>query len=374
MMMKRKFWWVDTTDLALALAKVEAVRTKQLSDWHWASWDEQDFFNPQEAELSLLREIGIPSIFSDGKVVCCQGLPTFHQKISKMLDEIPDGILLIVMAPVLRTTSLYLKAKKDNEKFEVDELEDISDPKKRLAFISERAEKIGVRLDNECCHMLAQMCGNSRDMISVELKKLKAYSEDGTVTHSDILAVCVGEGEAVLFELTSKILARNTEQAHEWMKRLLISTDPHAVVGFLCSWARVMCLVAGCKCDVERSKTAAAGLYKLEKIEGNRAKKALMYPTLGRFYHAAKELEGSPYAPYWPWVVMAECHRLEFATRFITGKDDLAKETHRFLERIMSEEGASSLRPIPLPAVITEREDRRKTKKYEVVDESPKND
>ena len=101
-MMKRKFWWVDTTDLTLANAKVEAVKTKQLSDWHWISWDEQDFPTPQEAELSLLREVGIPSIFSDGKVVCCQGLPSFHQKVSKILDEIPEGILLIVMAPILR--------------------------------------------------------------------------------------------------------------------------------------------------------------------------------------------------------------------------------------------------------------------------------
>jgi hypothetical protein len=373
-MMKRKFWWLDTTDLTLARAKLEIVKGKQLKDWDWISWDEQDFSSPQEAELSLLREIGIPSMFSDGKAICCQGLPSFHQKVAKALPEIPDGILLIVMSSILKTTTLYLTAKKDEERYKVDEVEDISTPKTRVAFVAQRAEKIGIRLDEQCCRMLAEMCGNSHDMISNELKKLRDYSEDGTISVSDIDAACVGEGEAAMFDLSGKIVAGNKAQAHESLRRILLTFDPHALVSYLCGWARTMCLVSGCKYDVERSKLAATKLYKLEKVDDRRARRVQMYANTGRFFHACREMEESSYPPHWPLIVMAECSRLEFATRFIQDKDAFGRETHRFIDRIMDEEGAGTLRTLPLPTVVSEREDRRMTKKYEVINEIPKND
>lgn len=372
--MERKFWWLDTSDLALARAKLEAVRTKQLSEWNWISWDEADFPSPEEAELSLLREIGIPSMFSDGKVVCCQGLPSFHQKIAKGLEDIPDGILLVIMAPVLKTTSLYLKSKKDDKVFKIDESDDISKIDARAAFIAKRAEKIGVKMDMECCRGLAELCGPRHDMLTNELKKLRAYSEDGVVSRSDVIAVCSGEGEAVMFELTSLIMAGKSQQAHEWARRLLASSNPHGIVGFLCGWARTLCVVSACKCDLERCKVSVAGIYKMEKIGKSKARRVEMYPNTGRFYHTARELSESGRPDCWPFLVMAECHRLELATRLMPHKEDLSKEIHRFLERIMAEEEPRTLRPVPLPTFRPEREDMRVSKKYEVVDESAKDD
>jgi len=360
--------------LALARAKLDAVRKKQLSTWDWISWDEQDFRSPQEAELSLMRELGIASMFSDGKVICCQGLPTFHHKIAKSLEEIPEGILLVVMAPVDKTTSLFLKSSKDEQKFKIDMVDDISKPKAREAFVADRAEKMGVRMDAEACRVLSEMCGNSHDMISSELKKLKAYSEDGVINASDVQAACVGDGDAALFELSTLILCKEAGAAHEWMKRLLITTDGHAVVGYLCNWARVMCILSSVKLDSNRARNVASGLYKLEKVDERRARRVPMYPNTGRFYHAAREMQEASLPVYWPWLVMAECHRLELATRFMTAKEDFAKETHRFIERILAEEEPSSLRPLPIPAVVKEPKDRRKTKKYEVIDEVKAND
>jgi len=373
--MDRKFWWLDTSDLALARAKLGKVKADQLSTWNWISWDESDFTSPEEAELSLLREIGIPSMFSEGKVVCCQGLPSFHQKIAKGLEEIPDGILLVIMAPILKTTSLYTKAKKDEKKFCLDESKDIIKPKERTDFIAQRATQLGIRMDGECCFSLAQLCGPNHDMLTNEMKKLRACSEDGRVTKEDIDQICSAEGEAILYDLTGRIAFNEHGLAHELLRRLLLTTDAHAIIGFLCSWARVLCVTWSCGCDFERCRIASAGVSKLERAGEGKKRRVALFSNDNRFYHSIRELtEGNHYA-HWPLVVMAECHRLELASRLMD-KEDLSKEMHRFLERVMGEDEPTSLRPLPIPAFRPERkrEDRRLSKEYEVLNEGSKDD
>jgi len=367
--MERRFWWLDSTDWNLAWAKLQAVKEKQLSEWEWMSWDEDDFSSAKEAEVSLLREIGIPSPFSDGKVVCCQGLPTFHKKIAKVLKDIPEGILLVIMAPFSKTSSLYLKAKKLHS-CRLDECEDISSMNSRVEFVGKRAEKIGVRLDKECCYIVAELCGKSHDSITNELKKLHACSEDGVVSRADVMQVCSAEGEAVIFEFTSKIVAGEREQAHEWLRRLMLTMAPQAIVGWLCAWARSLCLVASCRGDVENTVKLAGQLLKLEKVDDKRARCVQMYAKTGRFYHAARELNMSGRPLSWPFVVMMECHRLELATRWMAkNKDGLELEMHRAIGRMMGT--SERLRPIPLPVVEEEPKEQRGSKKYEVINAKP---
>jgi hypothetical protein len=374
--MDRRFWWLDTSDLALARAKLDKVKADQLSGWSLISWDESDFPSPEEAELSLLREIGIPSMFSEGKVICCQGLPSFHQKIAKGLDQIPEGILLVIMSQILKTTSLYLNAKKDAKKFCLDEAKDITKPKERIEFVAQRAAQVGIRIDEECCYALAQLCGSSHDMLTNEMKKLRACSEDGRVTREDIDEICSAEGEAVLYDLTAKIAFNDPGPAHELLRRLLLTTDPHAIIGFLCSWARALCVSWSCGCDFERCKLAMAGVSKLEKVGEGKKRRVALFSNENRFYHSIRELtEGNHYA-HWPLVVMAECHRLELASRLMRDKENLSKEMHRFLERVMGEDEPTTLRTLPIPSFgpARKREERKLSKEYEVLNEGSKDD
>lgn len=348
-----KLWWIDDSDLSIVQSKLKSVKEKQLSSWNWISWREKDFDNANEAFLSITREIGIPSIFENGKAIICWGLPSFHAKLSKEITNISDGVILILITKVVKNISLYktiCELKESEDKlYRIDEQQE-NNKENNINFIAKRAAAFGLKIDDVCCQIILDFCGFNMDFITNEIKKLRYYCEDGNVTPFAISQVCAANGDANILILSRLIFSKKIPEVHELIERLLKRDNPLQILGFLCSWVQGMMIISGNESNINLLKEDVSEMKKI-LTEENSTKVVPIYPNFGRLYHISKEFSNSNFSLEWPMNVFKECMRLQIICRmFYNDIDKILKEFHYFIERIFSISNESKI--IEPPPII----------------------
>lgn len=268
--MKTRIWWLDIADLRGAKDKFEAARAKQFPDWDIVHFNEASY-DHEEATGELLTLLLTPPAFSPGKVVSCQDIPLrkapekCQAKLTSILPDIPDGVLLLIMARLDRTCSLYKTISKMKESALIEE-EVRLDKNNAAGWVRERASKMGLTIDPVACNALADQAELNPGRIHNELRKLKAFSPDGHVSARMVGTVAFGFGAVDIFSLGKALLARNGEAAHERLQRMLDhNQDPEAICAILQDWLLRLCLAEGCGRDAARAKAASVGLMKWNK-------------------------------------------------------------------------------------------------------------
>jgi DNA polymerase III delta subunit len=350
--MKKRFWWLDSTDHALARQKLDSVRAKQLSEWEWIKWDEDDYADAKEAHDSLVREIGMPPMFAPGKVVYVWGLPSFHSKLAEEIPSIPDRILFIVIARPVKSYRLYARAKELAESKPdavlLDEAFTLT-KEKVGEFTIARAETLGLKITEAHARMLADLVGTNPNSITKELEKLKFFCEDGIVTQFAIEQTYYGEGESNSLLISKALLGKKEEMAHELIARALAQEAPMKLLGLLTSWSRT--LLAATSGEYNYVKETAATIQSIKKT-GGVWKTAPMWPNPGRIYHTYKEFQESGFCKEWPLLLSKELMRLQMSVFLLSRKPDMIqKEFHGFVTRVI--EQANEVRYMPTRWVDT---------------------
>lgn len=346
-----RFWWLDPTDFALAKGKLKSVREKQVPDWEWVSWRENEYQSSEEAEVALSGELGMSSMFSPGKVVVCWGLPSFHSRLADQVNRIPDNTMLVIVSRPVKNYRLYTKAKAFGKKNDgavlLEDAQNLS-AEEVLDFIGGRAKRLGLRISRDNARRLADLVGGNTDRLTNELRKLKYYCEDGVIEQWAIEQACFFEGEASALMLSKALLSKDEEIAHEIVSRVLLKEHPLQLMGLLTSWAAALLVAVSRRCDYNAIKERASRVQTLTP-SGASWNKAPMWPKIGRLYHVCNEFSSSKLPPEWPLRLMSELMRLQLAARLLP-KDQIEKEFHGFIARMMEQaDGVDSLLAPPLP-------------------------
>lgn len=354
--MKKRFWWLDPSDFAGARSKLDAVRSNQLSDWDWITWREDELPDEKEAYASLVREICMAPMFSPGKVVCCWGLPSFHSKLSDEIGNIPEQVLLIIVARPNKTFRLYSRAKSYGEKnkgtVELDSAFTLTKDK-CAEFTVGRAKSLGLRIAEGHAKILADLVGIDPNLITNELRKLKHFCEDGIVTPYAIEQVFYGEGEPNSLGISKAILSRKEEVAHELVSRSLAQEPAIGLLGLMMSWSRTLLVAVSRNGNYNAMKETASEIQALTKAGENKAgeskwKKGPMWPNIGRLYFACKEFAESKFCKEWPYLLAIEIMRLQIIARVFSRKPDLVeKEFHGFVTRVIEQADEVKFKPPP---------------------------
>jgi len=255
-----KAWWLDSSDPFETSRMLNAAKDKHRS-WDWIRVEESGFDSAKEAQQYFLREIQMRPMFSDGKAVYCFGLPSFHAEIAKAIPDIPSRVLMVVVAKPDRTTSLWKKIKEmGSEDSKVTEFEELTKANS-VKWIKERAQTIGLQMEDVPCMALADMVGFDKGRLHGELLKLLACSPDSPPSVDMVQSLAHGTGMIVPFEMNKAILAKDGERATECLERLLSKENPEQICGLIRDFFTRMALAASCS-SVEETKQKASGIVK----------------------------------------------------------------------------------------------------------------
>ncbi len=318
----KKFFWLDDSDVHLAERKLLVLRTKQLASWKWMRWVEDQYETPEEAIASITSEIGIPSMFDEGKVVYTFGIPKCHAAIAEHLSKIPEQILFIIIAKPNKTMSLYKVAKKmeDAGRAKIDEVGDMQSwgQSQKMDWVRTRAETLGLTMDDGTISLLLDMYGMVPNKIHIELLKLNSLVDDGQVSHWLVQQACHATGDCDVKRFCQMVRAATRDGAHELLTRLLArKEEPMAIMGFMMAWINSLCIV----CDgYDEVKPLIPKMVKWKKKDDKKKKSdsqekensteddsvqnlngetVPMFPNPGSLYYSFKDFQGSPMSAEW---------------------------------------------------------------------------
>lgn len=264
-----RFWWADANDVFLVKRRLAKVLDTQCKDWEVVRWDETFFKKKEEAWPALLQEIGIPTIFGPGKIVLTYGIPSCHARLSDELKNIPDGIVLIMVAKLDRTLKLLQRAKDLGPKGKVDDPLSLT-RSNAVGWMQQRAKDIGATIDDLACRMLADKVGFDANMLTSEMSKLMLMSE--AITPAIVQEAAYGDGESDFFEMMNLAMAGNMLAAHEKLRRLVAISGPEGLSGMWMDWARRMAIAEG----LGRDAGAAGELLGVRKRDKGFGREHLM--------------------------------------------------------------------------------------------------
>ena len=297
--MQTRFLWLDNGDHLIAENKLQSLRTK-LEDWEWINFCEDQHETPEIALSEFQRAIGIVSAFFPGKAICCRGLPKIQPKLLDMIPLIAKDALLILIAPMDERTSLYktcAKAKDSKVRLEKTELPSLGEAS---AWAIKRAEYLGARMGKDAAKGLIDIVGCDPNRLTMEIIKLKAMSDDGTIMLWAIDQACHGTGVSDVMLLTENIIKGNADRAHLFLQRLLAAGEsPLRLLGFLTDWLRKMAMAESCSYEFNSIRDQVG---KLLKNAGEKGKTEPMFAKPNALYYSCKELasSGKPYG----WALM----------------------------------------------------------------------
>lgn len=263
-----RLWWADDSDIALTEGRLETLSKGQLSKWKWVNWPDED--DEESSFRSLYREITSGSMFDEGKVVVAHGLPSCHAKLSECIEDIPDGVVLIIIGGIAKNLKLYKSAKK----FESSNLAKIDEPFKidktnAKTWIKERAKLYGGIIDDIAIKILFDLVGPKPNLIDREIQKMIMMSENKHITPFMAQDLCFYVGDSDVFRLCSSIIDGNRTYAHEYIHRLLIKGENHTkMCGYLMDWSRKLAIAEDHNRNYQSiDKTKIEGLQKVERDE-----------------------------------------------------------------------------------------------------------
>jgi hypothetical protein len=260
-----RFWWLDDTDRADSNSKLEVAKG-QLHGWDWVRFCEDDHEDLDEARKSLVRHIGIPSMFGDGKVVYSYGVPFYRDKVTqtKLAKEIevPDGVMFLIIAPI-EDCPLLSKAKE----MQAAKLCKITTAKavnkaELCEWIKQTVIGLGGGIDDASCAMLVEAVGADKNRLHKEIEKLVLVAPNGNIASWVVEQACSDNSESSTRQLTDSIMRGDGARAHEYMRRLLKGTPRDAILQALVSWLRGLAMADSCDMRLDENYDKIAGITK----------------------------------------------------------------------------------------------------------------
>jgi DNA polymerase III delta subunit len=356
----KRFLWLDDGDLHAARQSLEKIKWGR-SSWKWVRWDEDDYADSEEAFSALFSELGTPSMFEPGKVVCCHGVPKCQAEIAGIIQKIPENALLIVIGKPNKTLSLFKTASSDRERCEVSECPSFASwgEEARIRWVRERAESLGMSIDDQSCALLLDTFGFVPNLLHPEVAKLKHVASDGVVRSWMVAELCRGPGNADLPSLGRAIVHARAPEAHELLCRLLDRHEsPFAICGFMVSMVRKLACVPEYRADEKGTLKKLTKVYKFdrdtddEKVKKKDYEKALedgpiyreggwgvpvqMFSGSNPLYYSVKDLEESGRGDSWLEVARRETMGLDI--RLKKCENDPARQArvlHEYVDRMI---------------------------------------
>lgn len=262
--MDYRFVWLDDTDCHACRDKFDNL-VNEVSSWELFSWEETDFSSEYEGFCDLVRKICIKSMFGNGKIVRCNGLPSFHSRLVPELSRIPEGVVLVIIGRPDTKTTLYKVAREMGDKALVEVPLKLKDKKAALPWFKRRCEEIGIDMDHDAAKRLLDLIGARPSKLITEAKKL-VHMGEGKVYPWMIEKACSGNGEERITEATKYLSEGEMERAHEYLYRAISSgEEPLSILGFLTNWARR--IVIASSCNLNQAKSSLKDVYKFKKPE-----------------------------------------------------------------------------------------------------------
>lgn len=330
-----RFWWLDDTDADRADERLAAVR-RQLEKWTWIRWDESAHESPSDALRDLETNLLISPTFEAGKVITCHGIPKCHSKIAKQLDEIPEKVLLVLVARPDTKTTLY-KTAKGLDFAKVDEPLTLRGRDAAVTWVSEKATKAGFELDRDACRMLVDFVGTNPGRLSMELKKACSLAGEGKVYPWAVQQSCHGYGMADVREMCQMMASGNYEGAHEYMDRLLARGEPPLkICGYLIDWCRKMAMAESCNGQYDSIKPQVASLKKYQKpTKDNPVGSAVpMFPKPGALYFSCKTYNEIGGKRFWAAYLLQRLGKIQLSLR---GGGAAVKDPARIMQNFITE-------------------------------------
>ena len=343
-----RLWWADDSDVALAEGRLKTLRDGQLAKWQWITWKEED--DQGNSLRSLLREITSRSMFEEGKVVLLHGLPSCHAELSEYLDEIPDGVVVVIIGGLAKNLKLYKAAKKlESENLaKVDESFKL-DRSNAKAWIKERAIYYGGTVDDMAVKILFDLVGPKPNLLDGEIRKMIMMADNKHITPFIAQEACFYSGDTDVFRFCSAIVDGNRINSHELLQRLLIKGENHnKLCGYLMDWARKLAISEEFNRDYQAlDKAKIEGLQKIDRddddplnisLEDFNELKSLpkqrLIANTGALYYTCKELSASSKAKGWGLTIVPLVGTLMLDLRKGRSPEDCF---HQFIEDAISE-------------------------------------
>ena len=364
--MKTKIWWLDTTDIEDAKTKVEVAKNSHLSDWEFIRFNETAYLSPDTAALELMVLMTAPPTFSTGKVISCHEIPLRrasdkHQaKFLALLSDIPENVLLLIMARLDRVCALYKALLSERlEGVAVVEESVVLDRNNIVKWIQAKAAKIKLTIDPAACDKLGDQAELNPGRICNELRKLKAFSHDGHVSGMMVDAVAFGLGSMNVFSLGKALLARNEAAAHEMLQRMLDhGEDPEGMCAILHDWLLKLCFAESCGRDYAVALAACKDINKWKKDKernpdgSKKIDRVNDESSWGRFLresgesvpmfgnpkaieHACKDLKWNNVRSEWPYLAYKKLGELNLALRKGGKIIDPARRLHLYVSEMI---------------------------------------
>lgn len=338
-----KIWWIDDSDLYSAKNKINAVRTKQLTDWSWSRFCEDDHKSSSDAFESLLIEIGTKSMFDAGKVIVFNEIPSFQVKFSSCLDKISEGVLLIFVTKFDKTCSLVKRLlerkksfedKKEKDTFSLIEDKVVLTKDNAVDWITERASLFDLKIDKYCCKMLADFCEFLPNKITGELEKLKHVCIDKEVTPDLIMLSCFQVGNAEISEMCNAIMDNDGETSHNQLQRLIdAGNDGVKMCGYFMDLARKLAIAQDCNYEYKNREDDLSSLKKPEKQDDGSYKQIPMFPNIKALYYSCKSLRESEKPQGWTYELIYKIGKLQEKLRGEKGNESLL--LHEFVSSLI---------------------------------------
>lgn len=325
--MGRRFWWADDSDLFLTENKIKGLRQGQFAAWTWLKWDKDIVPEGQQEAVHLIREITLPSMFGDGKVVYTYGVPECHPELAEEIGNIPDSIVFIIVSRPNRTFSLHKKATQLGPSVACVDVPFDLVKKDAVSWLQKRATALGASMDEMACRVLADFVGLSPNRLTREIAKLRSMAEDGrTITPYLVERECCATGDAEVTDMTNAVLAGSAKKVYELARRLIAKGEPPVrICGFLVDWARKLCIAEAYGREIESvNKGLLAGLKRLEKDKDkNGVEKTRLVPLVNpnAMYYACNGLSDSGKPKGWCYTAYQTVYKAQIDMK--TSKDAL---------------------------------------------------
>lgn len=229
-------WWLDDSDRGASEKKLASVRS-QLSSWDWIRFCDDGYSDEDEARKSLVRHLGIPAPFSDGKVVYTYGVPFSDDKPSQTKlakeIEIPPNVMFLVVAPFCDGPLFSLA--KDMQAKKAAILSGFPEPDRSglKEWIKSDVAARGGAIDDTSAAMLIESVGTDRNRLRLELDKLYLIAHNGSIAPWVVEQACVDRSETTTKKLADAVLRGESEKAHEYLRRLLRTNSHESILGYL---------------------------------------------------------------------------------------------------------------------------------------------
>lgn len=176
---------------------------------------------------------------------------------------LPDGLTFLLTAAAVDKRSALYRAFDTAGRVENLGMSEKSWEAEKQArnFLDEQIEARRLRMPEDARLALMRRAGTDTQTLANEVEKLSLYSANGSVTAADVMSVAVSSREAILWDLTDAIGARNVTVAFEVMRQLLFQREsPMAVIAVIEGYFRKLAATR----DVLDRKWATLGNRELE--------------------------------------------------------------------------------------------------------------